>query len=143
MKIHHIGYAVRDMKKTKEILAHLGYIVGPTVIDAERSINIAFAENSQMKIELISPLGEQSPVTPYLDKVGDVPYHICYTVKSMEAAIEDLVSIKFVMLKGPSPAPALGGNAVAFLYHKNMGLIELMEESGEVTNGKEIHGIDS
>ena len=69
------------------------------------------------------------PGAAALRKKGGVsPYHICYTVPSLEETVAQMRERRWVVTAPPEPAPALEGRRVAFLYHTHAGLIELLEE---------------
>jgi len=53
---------------------------------------------------------------------------MCYEVDDMEAAISSLRNRRFLLVSGPVPACAMENRRVAFLFQKNNGLIELVEE---------------
>lgn len=84
-------------------------------------------------IELLEPVDEKSPVVKTLDKNGVSPYHICYVVDDIEAAVKELRLQKFVALGRPVEAVAFRGSKVCFLYSKAAGLIELVEAPAEIT----------
>ncbi len=50
MPIHHIGYAVQDIKNATSIFSSLGYTVDPAIYDFERNVAIAFAVNGAQSI---------------------------------------------------------------------------------------------
>ena len=56
------------------------------------------------------------------------PYHICYEVENLENAISELQQNKFVLAKKEQPAIAFNNRKVVFLFHKEVGLIELLEK---------------
>lgn len=128
MKVHHIGYAVSDFNPAKDIFESLGYSIGACTRDEARNVMIAFAQNGNELIEIIAPLSAGSPVDSVLTKNGPTPYHICYVVNNLAGMVNDLRKKGWVMVSKPSPAPALDGHHVCFLYNKQIGLIELMEE---------------
>lgn len=128
MKVHHIGYAVADMDKAKEAFSALGYQDGNTVQDVPRNVCITFIQNGATSVELIAPLSTGSPVDSILEKNRTgTPYHICYEVDDLSSALKDLKAKGFVTLIKPMPAPAIGECNVAFMYHKAMGVMELVE----------------
>ena len=129
MKIHHIGYCVRDIIKSKSELEKIGFIsFCPPCKDDDRKVNIQFMKNDEIVIELVSPTGEEkSPIDGILEKIGDTVYHICYETKNISNEIEKLKKDKYVVVTKPEQAAAINGNNVAFLYKKNVGLIELVE----------------
>lgn len=79
-------------------------------------------------VELLSPADDKSPVVQILEKNGVTPYHICYSVDDLEEAIKSLRKLRYMVVSKPKPACAIENRRVAFLYHKDMGLIELVEQ---------------
>lgn len=133
MRIDHVGYAVSDIRTAKAAFSELGYVVcGESVEDRGRNVEICFLRDpSGMKVELIAPLGENSPVSGWLRKNGPSPYHICYESENLEADIAVLKGRGFMPVQPPSPAPAMDNRKVCFMYAGDVGLIEPAE------NGKE------
>lgn len=133
MKVHHLGIAVFKMDDSIKTFEGLGWVVeGSVTDDAVRNVKIVFMKHAVTgeMIELISPMGEDSPVTETLKSMKNVatPYHICYEVKDFEKAIEILKGRRYILTDGAKPAPAIDGRRVAFMLHRNVGLIELLEE---------------
>ena len=125
--IDHIGYAVEDMTKARRAFQELGYVLDETVDDPDRQVVICFGEKDGYRVELIAPLGPESPVTQVLGKSGPTPYHICYRTDTFEADLERLQGRRYKLVLPPQEAIALGGRRVAFLMHLSVGLIELVE----------------
>lgn len=124
----HIGIACRDIEKTKVFYLSMGYEASETVEDVLQHVRICFLnKEGEPCLELLEPLDEQSPVLRTLSAVGVSPYHICYRVQDIEAAIAMLRGKRFLLVSGPVPACAMQDRRVAFLFQKNTGLIELVE----------------
>ncbi len=124
----HIGIACRDIEKTKLFYLSMGYETSATVEDVLQHVRICFLnKEGEPCLELLEPLDEQSPVLRTLSAVGVSPYHICYKVQDIEAAIAMLRGKRFLLVSGPVPACAMQDRRVAFLFQKNTGLIELVE----------------
>lgn len=136
MKIHHIGYAVKRHDRAEEVFRQLGYVIGKRTHDEGRNVVISFAENDGQLIELVSPASPGSPVDGVLSKLGPTAYHICHIVDDVDAALVELAGQGWRALGEPSPAPAINYAKVVFLYHKTVGLMELVElrsaDDGEV-----------
>ena len=128
MRIDHIGYAVKNIDKAKNSMEALGYTFEPTVEDEDRNIFIAFGELDGYRVELIAPIGDESPVDMYLSKIGSTPYHICYKSNDIEADIEKLRNSRFKVSIPLAPAVAFNNKRVVFLYSLSVGLIEIVEE---------------
>ncbi|MCR5761415.1 MAG: VOC family protein [Sphaerochaetaceae bacterium] len=127
--MHHIGYLVKDIDKSKATFLALGYEIEKNVIfDSFRGVNICFLRKKGCSIELVSPVGDNSILRNLKKRVGVSPYHICYCVNNIDDAITDLCNMRFVIWEEPHEAPAIEGKRVVFLFHSQMGLIELVEE---------------
>ncbi len=125
---HHIGIACRDIDKTREFYLGLGYTASPIVDDPLQHVRICFLDKEGApRLELLQPLDDQSPVARTLATAGVTPYHFCYEVRNIDEAIAALRTKRFLLVSGPVPACALGDRRIAFLYNKNNGLIELVE----------------
>lgn len=129
MKVDHIGYAVKNIDLSLQSFQELGFSFEPVVEDLDRNISISFGWLGDYRIELVSPLDTTlpSPVDNILKKSGNTPYHICYASNSFDADIQDLQKKRFLLTIPPAPACAFGGKRVAFLYHIQIGLLEIVE----------------
>ena len=127
IKVHHIGYLVKDISGATEQIETLGYAAeGPVTYDWERDVDILFMEKDGYRIELVSPKSKDSVVAELIKKYRNSPYHICYESDDMDRDIEDLCSKGFMVFEGPAPAPALDDREVVFLMGSKTGMIELV-----------------
>lgn len=128
---HHIGIACRDIEKSKSFYLGLGYTASQTMEDPLQRVRVCFLEKSGApRVELLEPVGSQSPVTRILSTSGVTPYHMCYEVANLEHAIAQLrTSRGFLLVSSPVAACAMDGRRVAFLFQKDTGLIELVEST--------------
>lgn len=127
LKIHHLGYLVKKIEKAKEAFASLGYQVEQdTVRDDIRKVDICFLIKDGYRVELVSPISEDSVVAGLLKKYKNTPYHICYEADDPQAAYRELTENGFIAIDTPTPAPALGGCEVVFLTSPVIGMIELI-----------------
>jgi methylmalonyl-CoA/ethylmalonyl-CoA epimerase len=132
LRIHHIGYAVRNIDAALGSFLSIGYqTIGPRVADTGRNVSIQFVRTGDYTVELIAPLNGNSPVNNFLKKNGPAPYHICYEVSDIDKAVTELKSQGFIVIENISPAPAIENLSVAFLFKKELGLIELVEIAKE------------
>lgn len=134
MKVHHTGYAVKNIEAARETFEALGYQFGGRTEDVLRNVSIMFGENEGNRIELISPISAGSPVDDILRKNGCVPYHICYEAEDLEREAERLQEMGFYMIRKPEPACALQGRRVIFFMSLSVGLIELVEGQEDGTH---------
>lgn len=128
MKVHHIGYLVKNIEKAQKSFTSLGYVnEGEVIYDESRGIDILFMNNDSYRIELVSPKSEDSVVYGTLKKLGNTPYHICYEVEDIEKALEELRNQGYTPASEIEPAPAIEGRKVCFAFNRSIGIIELVE----------------
>ena len=133
MRFHHIGVAVMDISKTAAVYVAGGYQQSETMFDPVQNVNICWLTKEGMPVvELLEPVDENSPVQKTLEKNGVTPYHTCYIVDDIEAAIKELRKMKYVVVCKPVEALAIHGCKVSFLYNKSVGLIELVESPANI-----------
>lgn len=84
--------------------------------------------NDTCRIELIEPNESGNPIESILKKVGSSPYHICYESEDIESDARLLKEKGFRAISDVSQAPALGNKNVCFLYRKDVGITELVQE---------------
>ncbi len=130
MKVHHIGYFVKNIEKGKQTFLNLGYEVEQDVVrDEYRGIDIVFLTKDGYRVELVSPYTKDSVVYDLRKKMGNSPYHICYEVANLDESMEALMQQRFVVSQEPHEAVAIDGRRVCFMVHGQMGIIELVEQS--------------
>lgn len=128
MKIHHIGYLVKNIDKAKINFEKLGFKeTTKTSLDENRKTNIAFMENNGYTIELVSPATEDSVVSGLIKKYRNSPYHLCYIADNFEKDISELTAGGFTQIDAPMAATAINNKKVVFLMNASIGLIELLE----------------
>ena len=130
MKVHHIGYLVDDVEKAAVVFEKLGYIRdGETVEDFSREVYILFLVNAAQTVELIQPVNEKSPIYGLRKRYRNSPYHICFETGNLQSEIDDMIKHNgYTLVQPPQPAPAIeGASDVAFLIHKDIGMLELVE----------------
>ena len=130
MTIHHIGYLVKKLERARLAFEALGYgVEQETIRDEFRKVDIVFLSKDGYRIELVSPYAPDSVVSGLIARTGNAPYHVCYEVDDLDAALERLRDARYVVSSEPAPAPACGGARVAFLVHPYLGMVELLEKA--------------
>jgi len=128
MEFHHVGIAVRSIEETAKWYVDMGYRLGKTIEDPIQNVYIAFLKREDSPLfELVQPVDKTSPVSTILKKVGISAYHFCYETTDLQKAIEDFESQDFKVLVEPVEAVAFKHRKISFLYHLDIGLIELVE----------------
>jgi methylmalonyl-CoA/ethylmalonyl-CoA epimerase len=125
----HLGVAVRDLNTALTFYEQvLGFqlLHGP-VDDPVQQVTVCFVGATDgVEIELIAPLGDQSPVARYLARETGA-YHICYEVPDIEQALRDVREKGCLVISPPVPATAFGGRRIAWFYTPTKHLIEILE----------------
>ena len=129
MDFHHIGIAVKNIEKSEKIYRDLGYQSFLTIEDPIQNVNLCFLQKpNSPTLELVCPVGNESPIVNTLKKNGSTPYHTCYQVKNIKEKIYDLKLLGFRQISEVVPAKAFKNRLVCFLYNKEIGLIELLNK---------------
>ena len=128
-EFHHVGIAAESIEGTAVHFMEAGYKMTNAVFDSKQNVNISFLEKTGSPLlELVEPADEKSPVRNILNKAGVSAYHFCYEVENLDSCIAQLRKKKFILLVKPVEAVAFDGRRICFLYHKETGLIELLEK---------------
>lgn len=131
MRIHHIGYLVKNIDKAKEAFTSIGFSVKQEIIyDQIQDVNVLFMEKDGYVIELVSPNSKESVVARLMKTHKNSPYHICYESGDFDTDIKSLTERGFMGIDRPIPAPAFCGRRICFFISPQIGIIELLE-SGE------------
>jgi len=128
--IDHIGIAIRDIKKGSEFYGGcLNLNISEPIDVPSQKVRIAFMEIGKAKLELIEPLGENSPIDKFIQKKGEGLHHICLLVDDIENALAQLKDKK-VKLVDQKPRVGATGKRIAFLHPESSSgvLIELKEK---------------
>jgi methylmalonyl-CoA/ethylmalonyl-CoA epimerase len=96
--------------------------------DPIQNVSVCFLSRGEgdAMIELVAPLGPNSPIDRTLRKGGGT-YHICYQVDDISAAIHHLTEHGSMLLSGPVPAVAFEMREIAWLMTAVYLLVELVE----------------
>ena len=130
-KLNHVAIAVPDLSAAAEqYRTTLGAKVGDPVDERDHGVTVVFIELPNTKIELLHPLGSNSPIQGFLDKNpnGGI-HHICYEVADIKKAKDQLLSFGARVLGEGKPKIGAHGKPVIFLHPKDFNgtLIELEE----------------
>jgi methylmalonyl-CoA/ethylmalonyl-CoA epimerase len=117
--IHHVGLAVADLPAA---VAHYEQRFGARVEAEERlddqGVAAAALVLGQGRVELLAPLGEDTPVGRFLAKRGEGMHHVAYAVADLEAELAALAAAGATLID-ERPRAGLYG-AVAFIHPEAM-----------------------
>ena len=117
----HVGIAVRSIEA-------VGVPDAPVTRDLRQRVSVAFVEAGGVTLELIEPLGDNSPVLRSLEN-GQALVHLCFRVPNLELALSAGKESGFHRLGSPVPAPAFENRRIVWVFSRTFGLVELLEAS--------------
>jgi methylmalonyl-CoA/ethylmalonyl-CoA epimerase len=130
-RLNHVAIAVPDLAAASaQYTSTLGAKVGAPQDEPNHGVTVVFIELPNTKIELLYPLGENSPINGFLEKnpSGGI-HHMCYEVEDILAARDKLIAEGARILGSGDPKIGAHGKPVLFLHPKDFNgcLIELEE----------------
>ena len=130
-KLNHIAIATPNLDEATKTYANiLGVKISAPQDQFEHGVRVVFIELPNTKIELLEPLGENSPVEKFLEKnkKGGI-HHICFEVENIDHAILRLEKDGATVLGDGKAKIGAHGKPVIFLHPKDFNgtLIELEE----------------
>ena len=130
-KLNHIAIAVPNLLEAANTYKNiLGAKVGAPIKQQEHGVTVIFVDLPNSKLELISPLGERSPIENFLKKNpnGGI-HHICFEVGDIQKSIKKLKNEGAQILGTGEAKIGAHGKPVVFLHPKDFNgtLIELEE----------------
>ena len=128
-RLNHVAIAVRDIAAASQMYrSTLGAEVSAPEALPEHGVTVVFIALPNAKIELLEPLGAESPIARFLEKNPDGGiHHVCYEVDDIAAARDRLVNSGARVLGSGEPKIGAHGKPVLFLHPKDFNgtLIEL------------------
>ena len=128
-RLNHVAIAVPDLTAAADqYRVTLGAKVGPPQDEPDHGVTVVFIELENTKIELLYPLGANSPIQRFLDKnPSGGMHHICYEVGNILEARDHLISTGARILGSGDPKIGAHGKPVLFLHPKDFTgtLVEL------------------
>ncbi len=130
-RLNHIAIAVNSLDEGIKIYKDtFGVEISKKLELPEHGVTTVFVKLSNTNIELLEPLGKNSPISNFLIKnpSGGV-HHLCYEVKNIKESVDHLTDAGYKVLGNGIPREGAHGKPVVFLHPKQfMGtLIELEE----------------
>jgi methylmalonyl-CoA/ethylmalonyl-CoA epimerase len=120
-RLNHVAIAVPDLESaSRRYRDVLGAQVSAPLALPEHGVTTVFVELPNTKIELLHPLGADSPIASFLERnpAGGM-HHVCYEVTDIEAARARLVAAGARVLGDGQPRIGAHGKPVVFLHPKD------------------------
>lgn len=128
-RLNHVAIAVKNLQAAaKTYRDTLGAQVSEAVPQPDHGVTTIFINLPNTKIELLEPLGEDSPIAKFLDRNPDGGiHHICYEVEDIRKARDQMKAQGARVLGDDEPKIGAHGKPVLFLHPKDFfgTLVEL------------------
>jgi methylmalonyl-CoA/ethylmalonyl-CoA epimerase len=141
-RIDHVGIACHDLEeKISFYETTFGLVVASVEVNEDQGVKeamlqVADAPAGASYVQLLEPLGPDTPVGRFLAKRGEGVHHVGYGVDDVAAALT-AIGAQGVRLLDERPRHGSMGASIAFLHPKDVGgvLTELVQAQGpETTN---------
>ena len=128
-RLNHVAIAVGDIAKASKVYRDtLGAEVSAKVAQPDHGVSTVFITLPNTKIELLEPMGADSPIAKFLDRNPDGGiHHVCYEVPDIRVARDKLKAEGARVLGDGEPKIGAHGKPVLFLHPKDFcgTLVEL------------------
>ena len=128
-RLNHVAIAVPDLDAAIATYRNaLGATVSAPQAEPDHGVTVVFVELPNTKIELLEPLGANSPIQAFLDKnPSGGMHHVCYEVDDIIGARDRLTAEGARVLGNGEPKIGAHGKPVLFLHPKDLcgTLVEL------------------
>ncbi|MEY2517594.1 MAG: methylmalonyl-CoA/ethylmalonyl-CoA epimerase [bacterium] len=120
-RVDHIGVAVEDIDAALELYERdYGMTLVHREVVSSQGVEAVLLDVGENHVELLAPLGPDTPVGKFLAKRGPGMHHVAYQVPDIEAALASLRDAG-VRLIDEQPRTGIRGSRVAFLHPKSSG----------------------
>ena len=128
-RLNHVAIAVPDLAAAAKLYHDtLGAKVSAPMDQPDHGVTVIFVELPNTKIELLHPLGDNSPIAAFLERnaTGGI-HHLCFEVEDILAARDKLRADGARVLGDGEPRTGAHGKPVLFLHPKDFcgTLVEL------------------
>jgi len=131
-RLNHVGVATPSIEESLRLYRDVLGATAVTPVRAlpEHGVLVCFVDLPNAQIELLEPLGEDSPIHAFLERnPRGGQHHLCFEVEDIAAARDDLRAKGATVLGTGEPRIGAHGVPVIFVHPKDMGgvLVELMQ----------------
>ena len=130
-RIDHIGIAVEDIDAGIELYEGFEMELALRETVEEQGVEAALLNVGDGHVELLAPLGPDTPVGKYLAKRGAGLHHVAYAVDDIDSTLEKLAAAGLELIDAKARV-GIGGSRVAFIQPRSTGrvLTEIVEPAG-------------
>ncbi len=135
MRMHHVGFVVANIEASapgmsRALLAQWNKEI---FTDPLQRVRVTFLKGGLHGplLELVEPLGEDSPVLRFLGDGGGL-HHLCYEVFSIPEHLDRIRAAGGVIVSRAKPAVAFGGRPIAWALTRERLLLEFLQEAATI-----------
>jgi methylmalonyl-CoA/ethylmalonyl-CoA epimerase len=132
-RIDHVGVAVEEIEPTLELYRDRFQLrLSHREVVKEQGVEAALIDVGENHVELLAPLGPETPVGRFLAKHGPGLHHVAYQVGDIDATLAALKQAGQEMID-EQPRAGIRGSRVAFMHPRGTGgvLTEIVEPAGD------------
>ena len=130
--IDHVGIATHSIDEASAFWEALGLVAKQDHTNHEQGVRIRMFEGDEEtpKVELLEPLGQETPVGKFIERRGVGIQQIAFTVDNIEDTINELTQSGFMMINDV-PTEGIEGTLIAFVHPSSTGgvLVELVQRN--------------
>jgi methylmalonyl-CoA/ethylmalonyl-CoA epimerase len=129
IRIDHLGIAVRSIAAARAFYEAVGLTVAHEEEVTHEGVRTAMVPIGESRIELLEPLGEQTPVGKFLGKRGEGLHHVALHVEDIAATLEQMKA-RGVEIASPAIQVGAGGHLYFFVHPRSAGgvLVEICQD---------------
>lgn len=131
-RIDHVGIAVEDLDDSIQVWGErMEMRLAHREVVEEQGVEAVLLDVGEGHIELLAPLGPETPVGKFLSKRGPGLHHVAYQVEDIDAVLASLTAVG-VPLIDQQPRIGIRSSRVAFLHPRGTGgvLTEIVQPGG-------------
>ena len=131
-RLNHVAIAVKDLAAAAAVYRDtLGAEVSEPSLHPDHGVTVVFIKLPNTKIELLEPIGQDSPIAKFLERNPDGGiHHVCYEVDDILAARDRLKASGARVLGSGEPKIGAHGKPVLFLHPKDfLGTLVELEQA--------------
>ncbi|MDE0904102.1 MAG: methylmalonyl-CoA epimerase [Planctomycetota bacterium] len=128
--LHHLAIVVPDLGAARGLYEGvLGLAAGQVEYVADQKVNVLVLMAGGQRIELVEPVGEDSPVAKFIERKGGGLHHLAWRVTDLDQAL-GILKGRGVRLIDQEPRQGAHHTRIAFVHPKATGgvLMELVED---------------
>lgn len=127
-RLDHVGIAVKNLEAARaDYVDRLGFVEAERESLPEQGVEVIMLDGGNCRVELLAPLGDNSPIAKFLEKRGEGMQQAAFQVADLDAALAELANRGVKPIAPPSVGA--GGLRICFLHPKDSHgvLLELVE----------------